>query len=169
MSITFCLGIIGFQNFCYSIVFILWLEVFANQHTKSIEKHKHFGLIAPKQMKIDMPCNNKKSLNSGAFSDTSVSFSHKDKKVFHFRVCLQIVDIAIKKAPSNIFIVRFETCIPGVKILEFAFKRKTVKFIRIHRVRTFFLGGGGGVSIFRPLKTFAFAMIIMFLAFLRWG
>ena len=41
--------------------FILWLALFANQHTKSIEKHKLFRLIAPKQVKIDMPCRNEKS------------------------------------------------------------------------------------------------------------
>ena len=76
VSITFCLGSIGFQNFCFSIVFILWLAFFANQQTKSIEKHKPFRLIAPKQVKIDMSGKNKKSLNLGAFSDTSVSFSH---------------------------------------------------------------------------------------------
>ena len=40
VSITFCLGIIGFHNFRFSIAFILWLALFANQHTKSIEKHK---------------------------------------------------------------------------------------------------------------------------------
>ena len=36
--ITFCFGIIGFQNFCFSIVFKLWLAFFANQYTKSIQK-----------------------------------------------------------------------------------------------------------------------------------
>ena len=70
MSNTFRLGIIvSFGNFSFSIVFILWFY-FANQHTKSIEKYKHFRFIAPKQVKIDMPCRNKKSLNIGAFSDT---------------------------------------------------------------------------------------------------
>ena len=73
VSITFCLQIIGFQNFYFSIVFILWLALFANQHTKSIEKHKLSNLIAPKQVKIDVPCRNEKSLNLGAFSDTLVS------------------------------------------------------------------------------------------------
>ena len=76
MSIAFYLGIIGFQNFCFSIVFILWLALFANDHTKSIEKHRLFKLIAPKQVKIDMHCRNKESLNLSAFSDASVSFSH---------------------------------------------------------------------------------------------
>ena len=52
--------------------------IFANQHTKSLEKRKHFSVITPKQVKIGMPCK-KKSLNLGAFSDTSVSFSHNDK------------------------------------------------------------------------------------------
>ena len=44
--------------------------------TSKIEKHQLFRLIIPKQVKIDMPCRNEKSLNLGAFSDTSVSFSH---------------------------------------------------------------------------------------------
>ena len=63
VSITFRLEIIGFQNFYFSIVFILWLAFFANQYTKSIEKHKLFRLIAAKQMKTDMLCMSKKSLN----------------------------------------------------------------------------------------------------------
>ena len=50
-------------------------RTFAKQHTKSIGKHKPLELIAPKQVKTDMPCRNKKSLNFGAFSDTSVRFS----------------------------------------------------------------------------------------------
>ena len=78
MSITFRLRTVGFQEFCFSIVFILCLAYFANQHTKSVEKHKYCKLIAPKQVKIDMPCENEKSLNLGPFSDTSVSFSHED-------------------------------------------------------------------------------------------
>ena len=77
--ITCCFEIIGFQNFCFSIVFLLWLACFANQHTKTVETHKLCRLIAPKQMKLDMPCKNKKSLNLSAFSDTSVRFSHEDK------------------------------------------------------------------------------------------
>ena len=75
-SITFCLGIIGFQNFYFSIVFIFWLVFFASKHTKSIEKHKLFILIAPERVKIDMPCKNRKCLILGAFSDSDVSFSH---------------------------------------------------------------------------------------------
>ena len=41
VSITFRSGIIGFQNFSFSIVFIFWLACFANQHRK-IEKQKLF-------------------------------------------------------------------------------------------------------------------------------
>ena len=40
VSIFSRLEIIGFQNFCFSIVFTLWSAFFANEHTKSIEKHK---------------------------------------------------------------------------------------------------------------------------------
>ena len=76
VSITFCLGVPGFQQFCFSIVLYCGLAFFANQHAKSIEKDKFFRLIASKQVKIDMPCKDKKSLNLGAFSDTSVSFSY---------------------------------------------------------------------------------------------
>ena len=72
MSIPFCLEIIGFQNFCLAIV-VLRLALFTNQHKKSIEKHKLLKLIAPKRVKIEMP-SNKKSLNLGAFPDTSFSF-----------------------------------------------------------------------------------------------
>ena len=38
VSIIFCLLIKGFRNFRFSVVFILWLASFANQHTKSIEE-----------------------------------------------------------------------------------------------------------------------------------
>ena len=62
----FCFKIIGFQNFCFSIVFILWLALVANQRTKSIKKnHKLFRLIAPKPVSGK----NKKCFESGAFSD----------------------------------------------------------------------------------------------------
>ena len=64
----------------------LWLAFFANQHTNSTEKHRLFGIIAPKRMKIEIPCKNEKCLNLGASSDTSVSFSHEDKNfpIFKF-------------------------------------------------------------------------------------
>ena len=79
VSVPVCFGITGFRSFCFSIVFILWLAFFANQHTKSIEKHELFRTIAPKQAKIDMPCGNKKSVNLGACTETSVCWSQQDK------------------------------------------------------------------------------------------
>ena len=97
MSNTFCLAIIGSQNCCFPIVFILWLAYFANQHTKSIEKHKHFSLIAPKQVKTDMPCGNKAlNLHVGAFRCFfRYQFFSLGQKFPHFWVCLQTVKIAI--------------------------------------------------------------------------
>ena len=97
VSNTFCLAIIGSQNFCFPIVFILWLAYFANQHTKSIEKHKHFSLIAPKQVKTDMPCGNKAlNLHIGAFRCFfRYQFFSLGQKFSHFRVCLETVKIAI--------------------------------------------------------------------------
>ena len=72
----FLFGNYWLSKLFFSIVFMLWLALFANQHTKSIEKHKHIRFIASKQVKIDMPCRNEKFLKLGAFSDTRVSFSH---------------------------------------------------------------------------------------------
>ena len=72
----------GFQNFCFPIAYFCG-GIFCQPAYKSIEKHKCFRLIAPKQKKIDMPCRNKKSLDLGAFSDTSVSFPIKTK-IFSF-------------------------------------------------------------------------------------
>ena len=59
-KLTLCVYHFSFGNYrlsklCFSIVFILWLALFANQHTKSIEKRKLLKLIAPKQVKIDIP------------------------------------------------------------------------------------------------------------------
>ena len=94
MSITYCLGIIDFQNFCFSIVFILWLAFFASQHTKSMEKHKLFRLIAPKQVKTGMPCTNK-ILELRCFFRFQCQFFSLGQKLSHFRVCLQTVNSAI--------------------------------------------------------------------------
>ena len=52
------------------------LGTFCKPAYKIDRKIQTLKLIAPKQMKIDMPCKNEKSLNLGAFSDNSVSFSH---------------------------------------------------------------------------------------------
>ena len=78
MFVTFCLRITGVQNVCFSIAFIFWLAFFASQHTKSIDKHKLLELTAPKQVKIEMPRRNRKSVNLRAFSHNSISLSHED-------------------------------------------------------------------------------------------
>ena len=54
------------------MVFTLWLAYFANQHTKSLD----FRFIASKLVKIDLSYKNRKYLNLGAFSDTSISYPH---------------------------------------------------------------------------------------------
>ena len=77
----------------FSIVFILWLASFANQHTKSTEKHKLPRFIAPKRVKIDTPCKNKKCLNLGAFFRYQCQFL---TKVSYFWVCLQTVNSTIR-------------------------------------------------------------------------
>ena len=59
---------------------ILWLAFFGNQHTKSIEKYELCRLIAQKQVKIDVSCQNKKFLNLGDFSEMSIIKA----KIFQF-------------------------------------------------------------------------------------
>ena len=58
----FLFGNYGLSKPSFLHCFMLWLAPFANQHTKSIENHKHFRLIALKQVKIDMSCRNEKNL-----------------------------------------------------------------------------------------------------------
>ena len=70
------MGITAFQNFVFPLFPYCGWHFFANQHTESIEKHELLELIAQKQVKTDMPCRNQKSLNLGAFLDTSVNFSY---------------------------------------------------------------------------------------------
>ena len=74
MSITIRMGITGFQNFSFSV---LWLAFFANQHTKLKEKCKLLELIQTSESKHATVI--KESSNLGSFSDTRVSFLIKTK------------------------------------------------------------------------------------------
>ena len=74
VSITFLSENYRLSKILFFHCFYIVVAIFCQSASKINRKHKLLELIAPKQVKIDMPCMNKKSLNLSAFSDTIVSF-----------------------------------------------------------------------------------------------